>query len=366
MTFDRATPYNGLPLLPPPGVELETRAVLKQAIAANRALAELKGAGDLIPNQALLIRLIGLQEAKLSSEIENVVTTNDALYRAYADNGAGKSDSQTKEVLSYNEALWHGYDCLKEGQPLSTRLFEQIVQIIKRNDTGVRKTSGTRIATGTGTPIYTPPEGEAVVRDKLANLEQFLYAEDDLDPLVKLAVLHYQFEAIHPFSDRNGRTGRILNILYLVEAGLLDIPILYLSRYVIEHKSDYYTGLRCVTEEQKWEQWILFMLRAVEETARTTHATILSIRALMQETTEKVRAELPKIYSKDLIEVLFSQPYCKIPFLEQAGIAKRDAALRYLRELNRIGVLSTPLEVGRENYYLNQALLDLLTQGANR
>lgn len=364
MPFDRSLPFNDLPLLPPPGVELETRAVLKQAIGANRALAELKGAGDLIPNQALLVRLIGLQEAKLSSEIENIVTTNDALYRAFADNGQ-RSDPQTKEVLSYNDALWHGYDSLKEGQPLSTRLFERLVQIIKRNDAGVRRTSGTKIATGTGVPVYTPPEGEAVLRDKLANLEQFLYAGDGLDPLVKLAVLHYQFEAIHPFSDGNGRTGRILNILYLIEAGLLDIPILYLSRYIIEHKSDYYGGLRRVTEEGKWEEWILFMLRAVEETALATHALVLDIRALMLETTDKIRTELPKIYSKDLVEVLFSQLYCKIPFLEQAGVAKREAASKYLKELSRIGVVSPPVEVGRENYYLNHAFFTLLTQGTN-
>lgn len=363
MPFDRNIPYNSLPLLPPPGIELETRAVLKQAIAANRALAELKGAGGLIPNQAILMRLIGLQEAKLSSEIENIVTTNDALYRAFADDG-NRSDPQTKEVLSYNDALWHGYDRLKEGQPLSTRLFEQIVQIIKRNDAGVRRTPGTRIVTGAGDPVYTPPEGEAVLRDKLANLELFLYAEDGLDHLVKLAVLHYQFEAIHPFSDGNGRTGRILNILYLIEAGLLDIPILYLSRYIIDHKSDYYAGLRCVTEEDKWEQWVLFMLRAVEETALATHALVLDIRALMQETADKIRAELPKIYSKDLVEVLFSQPYCKIKFLEQSGIAKRETASRYLKELSRIGVLSTPLELGRENYYLNHAFFQLLIQGS--
>jgi len=361
MPFDCNVPHNGLPLLPPAGVELETRAVLKQAIGANRALAELKGAGELIPNQALLVRLIGLQEAKLSSEIENIVTTNDALYRAFADNG-NRSDPQTKEVLSYNDALWHGYDTLKAGQPLSTRLFEQIAQIIKRNDAGVRRTPGTKIATGAGVPVYTPPEGEAVLRDKLANLEQFLYAEDGLDPLVKLAVLHYQFEAIHPFSDGNGRTGRIVNILYLIGAGLLDIPILYLSRYIIEHKSDYYGGLRRVTEEGKWEEWILFMLRAVEETALATHALVLGIRALMLETTNKIREELPKIYSKDLVEVLFSQLYCKIHFLEQAGIAQRQTASRYLKELSRIGVLSQPLEIGREAYYLNSEFYQLLTR----
>lgn len=282
------------------------------------------------------------------------------MYRAFADDD-GKTDPHTKEVLSYNAALWQGYDFLKAGRPLSTRLFEELVRTIKRNNAGVRKTPGTRIVTGTGEAVYTPPEGEALLRDKLANLEQFLYADNGLDPLVKLAVLHYQFEAIHPFSDGNGRTGRILNILYLVEAGLLDIPILYLSRYIIDHKSDYYTGLRCVTEERKWEQWILFMLHAVEETARAAYRLIVDIRALMQETTETVRMELPKIYSKDLIEVLFSQPYCKIRFLEQAQIAQRQTASRYLKELSRIGVLAMPLEIGRENYYLNAKFYGLLT-----
>ena len=360
MTFDRSLPYNNLPLIPPYGVELETKAVLKQAIAANRALAELKGAGDSIPNQSVLVRLIGLQEAKLSSEIENIVTTNDELYRAFADNG-GRTDSHTKEVLSYNTALWQGYDSLKAGRPLSTSLFEELVRTIKRNDAGVRETPGTRIVTGDGEAVYTPPEGELLLKDKLANLEQFIHADDGLDPLVKLAVLHYQFDAIHPFSDGNGRTGRILNILYLVEVGLLDIPILYLSRYIINHKSDYYTGLRCVTEESRWVEWILFMLRAVEETARIAHMLIVDIRALMQATTEKVRTELPKIYSKDLIEVLFSHPYCKSRFLEQSRIAQRQTASRYLKELSRIGVLAPPLEVGRESYYLNVSFYKLLT-----
>lgn len=360
MSFDRSLPHNSLPPVPPPSVELETKAVLKQAIAANRALAELKGAGDSIPNQSVLVRLIGLQEAKLSSEIESIVTTNDELYRAFADDD-GKADPHTKEVLSYNTALWQGYDTLKSGRPLSTRLFEELVGTIKRNNAGVRKTPGTKIVTGSGEAVYTPPEGEALLRDKLTNLEQFLYAENGFDPQVKLAVLHYQFEAIHPFTDGNGRVGRILNILYLVEAGLLDIPILYLSRYIIEHKSDYYTGLRGVTEDHSWEQWTLFMLRAVEETARDAQTLILGIRALMLETTEKVRAELPKIYSKDLIEVLFSQPYCKIRFLKHAHIAQRQTASRYLKELSRIGVLSPSLEIGRESYYLNLGFYHLLT-----
>jgi len=358
--FNREQPYNVLPSLPP-NVELETKPVLKQTTAASRALAELKGAGDLIPNQSVLVRMIGLQEAKLSSEIENIVTTNDELYRAFADEN-GKTDPPTKEVLRYNDALWYGIDQMRSGRPLCTSLFEEIVQIITQNASGVRRVPGTAIVNdSTKAAIYTPPEGEKVIRDKLGALEEFLHGTDDIDPLVKMAALHYQFEAIHPFSDGNGRTGRILNILYLISVGLLDVPVLYLSRYVMEHKSDYYIGLRQVTEQNAWENWTLFMLRGIEETALVTHQRIQSIRALMQQTSHKVREELPKVYSKDLMEVLFAQPYCKIRFLEQSGIAKRDAASKYLRQLSQIGVLS-PVPIGRDIYYLNKPFFDLLTR----
>lgn len=357
--FDRDLPYNALPALPP-ALELETKRVLKQTTAASRVLAELKGAGDLIPNQSVLVRMIGLQEAKLSSEIENIVTTNDELYRAFADE-TGKTDPPTKEVLRYNDALWYGIDQMKAGRPLCTSLFEEIVQLITQNTAGVRRTPGTSIVNdATKAVIYTPPDGERVIRDKLAALENFLHGADDLDPLVKMAVLHYQFEAIHPFSDGNGRTGRILNILYLISMGLLDVPVLYLSGYVIQHKSEYYAGLRQVTEQNAWEDWTLFMLHGIEATALATHQRIQSIRTLMQNTSVKVKAELPKIYSKDLIEVLFAQPYCKIRFLEAAGIAKRDAASKYLRQLSQIGVLS-PVPTGRDIYYLNKPFFDLLT-----
>ncbi|MBC8103846.1 MAG: Fic family protein [Cytophagales bacterium] len=362
MSFARTRPYNDLPMLPPSGVELETRAVLKQAIAANRALAQLKGSGDLLPNHSVLVRVIGLQEAKLSSEIENIVTTNDELYRAFSEEISRASDPHTKEVLSYNDALWYGYNRLTEGRPLATRLFAEIAQIIKQSHLDIRTTTGTQIQnSATGEAIYTPPEGESVVRNKLSNLEDFLHAKDDLDPLVKMAILHYQFEAIHPFTDGNGRTGRILNILYLIHAGLLDIPVLYLSRYIIAHKSDYYAGLRQVTENSAWEEWILFLLRAVESTATETYERIQAIRVLMQETTETVRASLPRIYSKDLIEVLFAQPYCKIKFLEDAGLGHRQTASKYLHELAGIGVLK-PLSAGRERYFLNTAFLDLLAR----
>lgn len=358
MPFDPQTPYNDLPLLPPPG-ELETKAVLKKAIAANKALAELKGAGELIPNQSLLIQTIGLQEAKLSSEIENIVTTNDELYRAFADDGQ-RTNPHTKEVLRYKDALWHGFKSIRDdNRSLTTNLFESLFQIIKDTSAGIRRTPGTKLANSRGEIIYTPPEGESIIRDKLANLERFIYDESDLDPLVKLAVMHYQFEAIHPFTDGNGRTGRILNILYLIEMGLLDIPVLYLSRHIIDNKGAYYTGLRRVTVEQVWEPWVLYMLDAIEQTARTTRARILGIRDLMQEGIERVKRELPKVYSKDLLELLFRQPYCKIRFLEEAGIAQRKTASQYLRQLEQIGML-TPIKAGREVYYLNTALLKLL------
>lgn len=360
MTFDPQQPYNDLPELPLP-LDLESKAVLKQAIASNKALAELKGAGELVPNQAILIQSIGLQEAKLSSEIENIVTTNDELYRAFANHGE-KADPHTKEVLRYNDALWHGFNSIrKQNRPLATNLFEELFQLIKQSNAGVRKTPGTKLANGSGEVIYTPPEGESVLRDKLANLERFIYADDDIDPLVKLAVIHYQFEAIHPFTDGNGRTGRILNILYLIECNLLDIPVLYLSRYIIENKADYYTGLRTVTEKGEWEAWILYILKAVEKTARETRQRILDIRDMMLADIEKVRTELPKIYSKDLLELLYHQPYCKIRFLEEAGIAQRQTASNYLKELESIGVLSA-LKIGREIYYINNKFLNLLTK----
>lgn len=358
MPFDPHRPYNDLPLLPPP-VDLESKAVLKKAINANKALAELKGAGELIPDQTLLIQSIGLQEAKLSSEIENIVTTNDELYRAFADDGQ-RTNPHTKEVLRYKDALWHGFRAIRqENRPLTTRLFEELFQIIKETSAGVRQTPGTKLANPMGDVIYTPPEGATVIRDKLANLEAFLYAEDGIDPLIKLAVIHYQFEAIHPFTDGNGRTGRIVNILYLIEAGLLDIPVLYLSRHIIDYKNDYYTGLRQVTEANCWEPWTLYMLHAIEQTARATRERILAIRDALNESVERVRIDLPKMYSKDLVELLFRQPYCKIRFLEAAGIAQRKTASHYLQELARIGLLS-PVKAGREMYYLNTALLKIL------
>lgn len=352
MQFDRSRPYNQLPLLPPP-TELETKAVLKQAIAANRTLANLRGLAAQIPNQGVLINSIVLQEARLSSEIENIVTTNDELYLADAD-PEGKTDPHTKEVLRYRQALNYGYQELA-SRPLTTNLFIDIVRLIKEVELGVRRVPGTSLQNAMGEVIYTPPEGESVIRDKLSNLEQFIHADDGIDPLVKMAVMHYQFEAIHPFEDGNGRTGRILNLLYLVEQGLLDIPVLFLSRYIIANRAEYYEGLRGVTERQDWETWVLYMLRAVESTAQQTFDQVTRIRELMEQVREQVQKQAPAIYSKDLIEVIFKQPYTKIQFLVDAGIAKRQTASTYLQTLANLGFLR-PNKQGREMYYINDAL----------
>jgi Fic family protein len=353
MTFERSQPYNDLPLLPP-AVELESKAVLKQAIAANRTLANLRGLAAQIPNQGVLINSIVLQEARLSSEIENIVTTNDELYRADAD-PEGKTDPHTKEILRYRQALYFGFQELAR-RPLTTNLFIDIVRLIKEVELGVRRVPGTSLKNTQGEVIYTPPEGEAVIRDKLSNLEQFIHAEDGIDPLVKMAVMHYQFEAIHPFEDGNGRTGRILNLLYLVEQKLLDIPVLFLSRYIIANRAEYYEGLRGVTERQDWESWILYMLRAVESTAQQTFDQVTRIRGLMELVRKQVQEQAPGIYSKDLIEVIFKQPYTKIQFLVDAGIAKRQTASTYLQTLSGLGFLR-PSKQGREIYYINDALL---------
>lgn len=302
MPFDRLQPFNDLPLLPP-AAELETRAVLKRAIEANRLLANLRGLAAQIPNQGILINGIVLQEARLSSEIENIVTTNDDLYQAEVIADAA-IDPHTKEVLRYREALNFGYRAMQD-RPLSVNLFVDIVRMIKRLDFDVRRTTGTALKNAQGEVVYTPPVGESVIRDKLANLEKFLHADDGLDPLVKMAVLHYQFEAIHPFEDGNGRTGRIINLLYLVQADLLDIPVLFLSRYILEHKQDYYALLRGVTEQQAWEPWLSYMLDAVASTAQQTFEQVVRIRALMEEVRRKVQQDAPGIYSKDLVELVF-------------------------------------------------------------
>lgn len=323
-------------------------------------MAELKGIGDVIPNQALLIRSLGLQEARLSSEIENIVTTTDDLYKALADS-IDKADPPTKEVLRYQDALWAGFRAIQEQPILTTNVFCRLASLIKQRDMEVRSLPGTKVVTGQGEVIYTPPEGADRIKAKLTNLERFIHQNAGIDPLVKLAVIHYQFEAIHPFTDGNGRTGRVINILFLVQQRLLSLPVLYLSRYLMGHKMEYYLLLRSVTEEAAWEPWVLFMLEAVAETAVQTRQKILAIRTAMQDTQELIKQRLPKVYSKDLVELLFYQPYCKIRFLEEKNIAGRQTAATYLRSLEEIGILQS-VKVGREVYFLNRSLLDILRQ----
>lgn len=351
-------PYNDLPLLPP-CVQFETPEIFRKTIAANRKLAELKGSVNTIPNQRLLVDGIILQESRLSSEIENIVTTNDELYKAAADESMS-TDPNTKEVLQYRQALWYGYDCLKT-KPLSTNLFIDIVTIIRGTKIDIRRVPGTKIANSRGEVIYTPPVGEVIIRDKLANLEKFMHADDSIDPLIKLAIMHYQFEAIHPFTDGNGRTGRIINILFLVESGLLDIPILYLSHYILRTKSNYYAQLKNVTEKGAWIDWILYMLEAIEQTAAETQQRVTNILNAMESAILLVKSKSPKIYSKDLIEVIFKHPYCKARFIEEAGLAKRQTAAIYLKTLEEVGLLKS-LKMGRDHYYINEALVQALSK----
>jgi Fic family protein len=281
-----------------------------------------------------------LQEAKASSEIENIVTTNDALFQAFSAK-TEQTDSATKEVIRYREALWDGFASMADRPLLTTNLFIRIVQTIRANNAGIRNTPGTKVAnTTTGAVVFTPPEGEDIIREKLKNLEEYIHSEDDIDPLIKFALIHYQFEAIHPFTDGNGRAGRIINILYLTQKHLLDMPVLYLSKYIIEHKSDYYRLLRNVTENEEWEPWVLYMLDAIEQTSLYTRGKVLAIRDLLNKTLEFTKGHLPsKVYSKDLIELLFHQPYTKAQFLVDKGIAERKTAASYLKELEKIGVL---------------------------
>lgn len=359
MAYRNNEPYNDLPPLPPRAV-IETTPVLRRCIAASRALAELKGAGKLIPNQAILINSIPLQEAKLSSEIENIVTTQDELFRAAAED-PGRVDAATREVLRYRTALRHGYGAV-QSRPIDIDLMIELCSVL--HDEGVALRDEERVLiedVANRAVVYTPPRGRAVIVALLQNLATFLREPDGLDPLLKMAVAHYQFEAIHPFVDGNGRTGRILNLLVLVQSELLEIPVLYLSRYIIQHKAEYYRRLRAVTEQGDWEGWLLFMLAAVEETALWTTGRVLAIRELFEATTARCRQELPyRVYSKELMELIFAQPYVRIQNVIDAGLAKRDAASAYLRELERIGVLQSEKR-GREVLYRHLALLEVLS-----
>lgn len=355
--FKRTKPYNSLPELPPK-VSLETTKVLRKTIEASRSLAQLNGMLTNLPNPTLFLDTIHLQEAKASSEIENIITTNDDLYKAIVADK--KYDNYaTKEVISYKEALWKGLNEIEKRPFITTNLCIELVQSIKQNTAGIRTTPGTALKNAKGETIYTPPSGEDIIRDKLKNLEDFINGDDAIDPLIKMALMHYQFEAIHPFSDGNGRTGRILLLLYLKIEKLLDTPAIYLSEYIIKNKNDYYKKLRNVTENQDWEGWILYMLEMIKFTANKGLKRLNSITVLLEEMAAEIKSELPKVYSKDLIEILFRLPYTKRQFLINAKLGTPKTVGNYLRALEQAGFLTSE-KVGKEKLYLNHRLMKLL------
>jgi Fic family protein len=355
--FDRKVPYNDLPLLPP-NADIETKRILRKAISAGRALAQLNGTLLNLPNPTLFLDTIYLQEAKASSEVENIITTNDELYKSLVADRKNEN-SATKEVLSYKEALWLGLEELKTRPFITTNLCVKIVQCIKQNKASIRHTPGTTLSNTQGEVIYTPPSGEQVIREKLSNLEKFINEDETIDPLIKMAILHYQFEAIHPFSDGNGRTGRILLLLYLKLSGLLDTPAIYLSEYIIQNKIEYYRCLRDVTEKNEWEDYILYMLDMIEETANKGLKRLNKITVAMEETATEIKKKLPKVYSKDLIEILFRLPYTKRQHLIDENIGNLKTVGNYLIALEENGFLKSE-KVGKEKLYLNHQLLEIL------
>jgi Fic family protein len=355
-----------LPLLPL-DIDLESKVVLKKLALAHRALAELKGVAATMPNESILINTLALQEAKDSSEIENIITTQDELFQSDA---ASKNfvTLAAKEVHVYADALRYGFEQVREQGLLTNNHILMMQSIIEENSAGFRKLPGTALKNdATGEVIYSPPQEPQEIIALMTNLEKFMNDDElcDWDSLTKMAVIHHQFESIHPFYDANGRTGRIINILYLVQQGLLKIPVLYLSRYINQNKADYYRLLQAVRTEGAWEEWVLFILDGVEETSRQTIVLIEEIRLLMKVTKQKMRAELPKIYSQDLLNNLFRHPYTKIEFVAQELRCTRQTAAKYLDELVNIGLLAK-LQIARENFYLNIQLYDLLLNASNR
>lgn len=356
MSWQPNVPYNELPALPP-AREVETKAVLKAAIEARSALASLDQAARRITNPTVLINSIPLLEAQASSEIENIVTTADDLFR-FSQDESSATNPATKETLKYRSALFVGI-ALIGARPLSATTAVQVCTTVQGRDMDVRKLSGTWIGNpATKAAIYTPPSGEALIRDKLSNWERFLHDSHGLDPLVTMAIAHYQFEAIHPFEDGNGRTGRIMNILLLISEGLISQPILYLSRYIIDKKDEYYRLLLEVTRDGNWEDWVLFMLEGIRTTALSTVSKIDQIQALQDETLVKIRTAT-NAANADLLAVLFEQPYCRISNVIERCEVSRPTATNWLNALVRDGVL-VDVKAGRERIFINSRLFQLL------
>ncbi|MEA2112124.1 MAG: Fic/DOC family N-terminal domain-containing protein [Campylobacterota bacterium] len=340
--------------------EIESKKVLKKIVSANIALAELKGVVKSMPNQSILINALSLQEAKDSSEVENIVTTHDELYRA--DISRSNMSHQAKEVQNYREALYRGFSLVQEHKLLLKKHIIEIQQVLENNNAGIRTQAGTTLKNEkTAEVIYTPPQNYQDIQNLMDNLEQYINDPDmdDYDTLVKMAIIHYQFESIHPFYDGNGRTGRIINILYLMLNGLLELPILYLSSYIINNKSDYYRLLTQVRTENSWEEWILYMLDGIEQTSKESVKLIANINVTMIEVKVSLKNKLPKIYSKDLLELIFKHPYTKIGFLvDELGVTRKTAT-SYLRAIADIGILEST-KVGRDVYFINKQLFSLL------
>ncbi len=345
--------------LPPKREKVETLKILRQLSKTSQSLGELKGIAKTIPNQVMLINAVVLQEAKDSSEIENIITTQDELYKALATKG--EQPIQVKEVINYRKAIFTGFELIQKQGFLRIKDIENIQKTIVENNAGIRAMAGTVLKNDrTGEIVYTPPQEKDEILDLLSNfLEHFNIHQSDLSPLINLAVLHYQFESIHPFYDGNGRTGRILNILYLIINDLLDIPILYLSSYINENKAKYYKHLNYVNKTNEWEEYILYMLKALEETANNTIEKINKIKEQLDKTVEIVKDKAPKIYRKELVELLFEHPYSKIEFVVEKLEVERKAASRYLKKLEEIGILKSE-KIGRENLYLNTELIEIL------
>lgn len=352
-----------LALLPPKS-ELETNRILKQLARTNRVLAELKGYARTMPNQHILINAITINEAKDSSAIENIVTTHDEIYKAMSQKTY--ENANAKEVLNYRRAIWHGYNIVKQRGILTTNMVVEIQQVIEENNAGIRKLPGTVLKNDrTGEVVYTPPEDEKEILEYMQNLEKYINEDfDNIDPLIKLAVIHYQFESIHPFYDGNGRTGRIINIIYLILKDLLDSPILYLSKYIIRNKSQYYKYFEEIRKQNNFEEWIIYILVGIEETAEETMLLIKRINDEMELMKEELKTKVPKIYSKELLESLFFEFYTKVPYLqEKLGISDKTA-MTYLSKLEEEGFLISE-KIGRERIYKNERLFNIIKKAEN-
>ena len=353
----------------PLSYDLETKAVLKQLNNANRALAELKGVALTIPNENILVSTLTLQEAKDSSEVENIVTTQDDLYQgAAASLSEYAINAATKEVLNYREALQHGFHLVKDKGVLTSSVIKEIQKMLEHNSAGFRSVPGTSLKRSDGKTVYTPPQEKHTILNLMDNLEIFINDDrvSELDPLIKLAIIHHQFESIHPFYDGNGRTGRIICVLYLVLTGRLDLPILYLSRYITHNKGEYYKLIQAIRDKNEdnaaeWEAWILFMLKGIEETAIETTRLVKGISKLMADFKSVLRPKFGKLYRHELLNNLFFHPYTKVEFLEKELMVSRATATRYLNELCGTGLIGK-IKVSRSYYYMNLPLVEMFTR----